>query len=105
MNKTWVNSSLRDKLNVKSENSPGFKGKSDNNLTSVIKKVVHSDNYLNKRIRQNELIEIIFINKDNITGTIEWFDQKYIKLTEASSGDHILVTRRSIKYIKKKIEN
>jgi len=97
MNKTWVNPSLKDKLNTTS--TPRCKEKSNN----IKIKIVPSDNYLNKRIKQNELIEIIFINKDNIIGTIEWFDQKYIKLTEGTSGDHILITRRFIKYIKKKI--
>ncbi len=64
-------------------------------------KTTHSENYFNKRIRENDIVEFVFINNMTVSGCVEWFNQRYIKIKEAKTGDDILVDRRPIKYISK----
>jgi len=114
MTKVWINPSFKDKVkeeklteiklkkpSEKTEKPPERKRKQK--LAPQTRNAIHSDNYMSKRIRENTIVEFSFVNNMNITGCIEWFDQRYIKIIEAKTGDNVLIERRHIKYIKKKI--
>ena len=114
MAKIWINPNFKDKVkeeNIKEAVSKKPEVKKDRplprrrkpKLLPQTRNAIHSDNYLNKRIKENTLVEISFINGMNITGCIEWFDQRYIKIIEAKTSDNVLIDRRHIKYVKKKI--
>jgi hypothetical protein len=113
MAKIWINPNFKDKLKEetdsikkaaqKQEKISSLPKKLHSKLSPQTRKIIHSENYFNKRIKENSIVEFTFINNMTITGSIEWFDQRYIKILEAKTGDHILIDRRPIKYIKKNI--
>ncbi|HPZ09589.1 MAG TPA: hypothetical protein PL110_15915 [Candidatus Eremiobacteraeota bacterium] len=110
MAKVWINPAFKDTYKKEEPLKEQIKKPKENKKTYVkktkkdfpqTKKIVHSENYFNKRIRENDIVEFTFINNMTLVGSIEWFNQRYIKIKEAKTSDDILIDRRPIKYIKK----
>ena len=112
MAKVWINPAFKDtykKQEVIKEEKPEKKPVRDKQrefkkrepVLPQTNKTTHSENYFNKRIRENDIVEFVFINSMTVSGCVEWFNQRYIKIKEAKTGDDILIDRRPLKYISK----
>ena len=104
MSKVWINPDFKKLYETpKKEKTAGVKEKKSYKKSSKgkslkKKKPSPAEAYINHKIQNRKLLTIKFIDNEEITGIIQWADQRYIKFETEDDG--LVIEKRAIKYIK-----
>jgi hypothetical protein len=63
-------------------------------------KVSPSEYYINKKIKERNVVVFKFIDNEICNGIIEWVDQRYMKIRKKDDEKGLVVEKRAIKYMK-----
>jgi len=107
MAKVWVNPKFKEvytpttttkKTEKTKKIAPKKAKKPTVNEEKLRKKRNPGEEYIKRKIQDRKIVNIKFIDNEEITGIIQWTDQRYMKISTDKEG--LVIEKRAIKYIK-----